>query len=500
MLKCIWLLFLLPLTVILNGQSKEDYNWQLGTKSNPVNNPSPLSLEISFNNSERTIRTFYRPLYMGHFNTSISDPDGNLLLYSNGCQINNGSHETIPGSENLNPGSVDQEWCGQSPGNYPVSEGGLFLPFSNDSTIVLLHQRLSVTGPPLVVYIDALFYTLLKKSGDIYSIVEKSVPIIEDSLSYGRLEAIPGDKDGYWWVIQGIQNSNKYFTIGWDSGKIDTTFIQIIGDVTIRKGEAAAQSAFSSDGKKYARYSPADDLFLFDFDRTSGILSNYQKLHVADSGSIGGLAFSPNSRFLYACSIQDLYQFDVSVKNIVDTKAHIGHYDGYVSPFPTTFYYMQLGPDCKIYMIPPNGVNIMHVINKPDSKGIDCDFKQHGYALPSYNTITIPNFPVFRAYPNSPCNPNISTFIAESGNLNSEFITYPNPTRDIINIQLDGTEKYSRVRVKVIDLTGDVLLDKEMEYSMDKGQLDISILQAGIYILQVKSNRDYLVGRILKID
>ena len=493
MLKCFWLLFLQALPIILASQSKADYQWQLGSTSK--------SLELSFNQGERMIRTFSRPMYMGYFNASISDSDGNLLLYSNGCQINNGNHVTIPGSENLNPGSVDQEWCGQSQGSfYPVSEGGLFLPFSNDSTIVLLHQRLSVTGPPLVAYIDALFYTLLKKSGDIYSIVEKSVPIIEDSLSYGRLEAIPGDKDGYWWVIQGIQNSNKYFTIGWDSGKIDTTFIQIIGDVTIRKGEAAAQSVFSSDGKKYARYAPADDLFLFDFDRTSGILSNYQKLHVADSGSIGGLAFSSNSRFLYACSIQDLYQFDVSVTNIEDTRTHIAHYDGFVSPFPTTFYYMQLGPDCKIYMIPPNGVDIMHVINKPDSKGLECDLKQHGFTLPSYNSITIPNFPVFRAFPDSPCDPTISTFLLEAGNIHPELIAYPNPTRDIINIQLDDNESYSKVQVKVIDLTGDILLEKEMEYSMDKAQLDISILQAGIYILQIKGNRDYLVGRILKID
>lgn len=499
MLKGIWILFILIQSSILTCQSREDYNWQLGTKSSSSSHTSPVSLELSFNNNERIIRTFYRPMYMGHFNASISDQDGNLLLYSNGCQINDGNHDTISGSSHLNPGSIDQEWCGQNPGSYPVAEGGLFLPFFEDSTIVLLHQRLSVTGPPLVIYVDALFYTLLKKSGDSYSIMEKSIPVIQDSLTYGRLEAIRGEKEGYWWVIQGIRNSNKYFTIGFDSGKIDTSFFQIIGDVTVKKGEGAAQSTFSPDGKSYARYAPADDLFLFDFNNSTGILSNYQKFHVADSGLIGGLAFSPNSRFLYACSIQDLYQFDISVNNIQDSRTHIGHYDGYVSTFPATFYYMQLGPDCKIYMIPPNGIDVIHVIHNPDQKGIDCNFEQHGFILPTYNTISIPNFPVVRTYPDSPCDPDIGTFIVESGDTISEFRTYPNPTTDIINLQLDDNLIYGKVQVKVMDLSGHILIDEEMEYSKSV-QLDLSIIKAGIYIIQIQDNKVFRYSKIVKTD
>jgi hypothetical protein len=363
-----------------------------------------------------------------------------------------------------------------------------------------LHQRLSVTGPPLFITADALFYTLLKKSGDSFSVVEKSMLIIKDTLTTGRLEAIPGDKVGYWWVIQGIRNSNEYYTMGWDSGKIDTAFIQIIGDSTVKQGETAAQSVFSPDGKKYARYAPADDLFLFDFDRITGKLSNYQKLHVADSGLIGGLAFAPNSQFLYANSIQDLYQFDVSVNNIQETRTHIGHYDGYVSPFPSTFYYMQLGPDCKIYMIPPNGIDVMHIIHSPDKKGVDCNFEQHGFVLPTYNTISIPNFPVFRTHPDSPCDPNISTFLSESGDFHAEFIAYPNPTRDIINIELNNTTTHGDVQVKIIDLSGEILMDKEMEYSINSVQLDLSGLKTGMYIIQVQNNKDFLIGRILKMD
>lgn len=438
-------------------------------------------------------------MYMGHFSASLSDVNGNLLLYSNGCLINNGKHESIEGSENLSPGSIDQEWCDQNALNYPIKEGGLFLPFYVDSLVIFLHQRLSVTGPPLTIYVDALFYTMLKKSGESYNIIEKSIPIIEDSLTYGRLEAIRGEKEDYWWVIQGIRNSNEYYTMGWKSGILDTAFIQVIGDSTVRKGEAAAQSVFSSDGKKYARYAPADDLFLFDFDISSGELSNYRKIHVADSGLIGGLAFSPNSRFLYACTVQDLYQFDVSMSDIQSTRTHIAHYDGFVSGLPATFYFMQLGPDCKIYMIPPNGIDIMHVINYPNNKGTACDFDQHGIILPSSNTITIPNFPVYRVFPEASCDPNINTFILETGDINSDFKIYPNPTKDVINIDLDDNSTFGTVQVKVIDLSGHMLIDKEVEYSKSV-QLDLSILKEGIYIIRIQDNIVIRYSKIVKMD
>lgn len=472
----------------------------MGSRSNPNSNPYPISLEISFNNGERVVDTFFRPLYMGSFNAAISDDDGKLLLYTNGCQIYDGNHQYIPESDHLSPGSVDLEYCGQSPGEYPIEEGGLFLPFFNDSIILLLHQRESITGPPLTIYTNALFYTSLRRNGLSYSIVEKTIPILQDSLSEGRLEGIKREKKDSWWVIQGKRNSNQYYTIGLDSAKVDTVFTQTIGDITVKKGEAAAQSVFSPDGKQYARYSPADDLYLFDFDRRSGVLSNYRKIHVADSGLIGGLAFSPNSRFLYACSIQDMYQFDTWGNNVEDSKIHIDHYDGYLNPFPTTFYHMQLGPDCKIYIISPNGNKSMHVINNPNERGIACNFVQHSLILPVSNTITQPNFPVFRVSSYFACDSSITSVVAEISSPPSFVNIYPNPTDDRINI-LFGEEwslEYE-CQVSIFDSFGNCISEAKIEIRNNNSSIDLSVIPFGLYIIRIQSGHNYFIGKVLKI-
>src|SRR5688572_9774073 len=105
---------------LANCQVQGDYNWQLGAKSSPISTPYPSSLEMSFDMGSLTIDTFYRPMQMGYFNASISDSEGELLLYSNGCKINDSNHDFILNSDNLNPGPVNDEWCGQNPGDYPI--------------------------------------------------------------------------------------------------------------------------------------------------------------------------------------------------------------------------------------------------------------------------------------------------------------------------------------------------------------------------------------------
>jgi hypothetical protein len=60
---------------------------------------------------------------------------------------------------------------------------------------------------------------------------------------------------------------------------------------------------------------------------------------------------------------------------------------------------MQLGPDGKIYAACASGVKSFHVIHNPDEKGLNCDYQQHGVALPTYNAFSIPSFPNFRLGP-----------------------------------------------------------------------------------------------------
>ena len=113
-----------------NCQIKGDYNWQLGFGSNILSDPLATSIEFQFDSSHLEIDTFFRTMTMGDLNTSFSDDNGNLMLYTNGCQIRDGNHQYIENTNNLSPGDVNNEWCLQEKIGYPVFDGGLFLPIT----------------------------------------------------------------------------------------------------------------------------------------------------------------------------------------------------------------------------------------------------------------------------------------------------------------------------------------------------------------------------------
>jgi len=481
------------------AQIRGDYNWQLGSYSDISTHDNPNSLEIIFKDGVRTINSFYRPVNMGYFNASICNNEGDLLLYTNGCQIYDKFNNYIEGAYNLSPGILNDEWCGGIAAGYPIFQGGLFLSFFNDSVIILLHQRIIVLSNPLRIVSDSLFYTSVILNNGHYKVKDKTVPIVGGDLTEGNVEAIRAKKPGAWWVIQGEKNSNRYFSILIDSARVDTFFTQAIGDTTYR-GSSAGQAAFSPDGTMYARYNPLDSLSLFSFDRVTGQLSDFRKYHVADSGNIGGLAFSPNSRFLYACSTYDMYQFDLLADDIQASKVFLGHYDGFLAPFPTTFYHMELGPDCKIYVIPKSGATIMHVINSPDEKGLASNFEQHGIQLPVGNSITLPNFPNFRIDFAPPCDPTISTALKLFSLSYAPVDVSPNPAGNNIQIQFgEEWKSTAEVQMFVFDIAGRLISQKVLKNEeLHNYLLDISSLSTGVYIIYFHSANRFYSGKITK--
>lgn len=490
--------FIVSLIVPGNGicQHREDYIWQLGKSSDANIDDFPQSIQVNFNNSQLTSDTFYRPFYMGYFNTSISNGIGELLLYTNGCQVMSANHENIPGSNPLNPGIVDLEWCVGAKLGYPVFEGGLFLSFSNDSCILLLHQRLIIESHPTGLSVDTLFYSEFIKSNDEYVLSKKSVPICGGKLLQGNLEAFKSEDGHGWWVIQQVEDSNIYVTIKVDSCKIDTVFTQEIG--TKISATDIAQSVFSPNGLKYARFGSKNQLFLFDFNRTNGHLSNFQEIHISDEGQYAGIAFSPNNRFLYVCNSTDVFQLDLFSENIENSKILLGQYDGFLDPFPTRFNLMQLGPDCRIYIGSTNGVKSMHLIKEPDLLGLESEFEQHAFHFPVNNSITIPNFPNFRYDTTFPCDPNITNFLSQYYNPMSEAVIFPIPTHDDINIQL--SEEWMNEKVisfEVSNISGQLIFSNYLTKSMDPQKFSLPYLLPGVYFIFIKSTTKWYSKRIV---
>jgi len=125
--------------------------------------------------------------------------------------------------------------------------------------------------------------------------------------------------------------------------------------------DGLGQAVYSNDGKYYCSLTSKiiglTDLYIFNFDRTTGLLSNQLSEILLDTCFTPGVAISPNNRFLYLSLLDNIYQYDLQASDVLASKTLVATYDGYTSPktisgfeFWCTFGPLALGPDGRIYI------------------------------------------------------------------------------------------------------------------------------------------------------
>ncbi|MCB0581206.1 MAG: hypothetical protein KDD10_18085 [Phaeodactylibacter sp.] len=85
--KNIGMLFLLILPLLACGQ-KHDYVWMFGYNSNVTSNyPGVEGVILNYNETPFSVDYIQTVTNIGVSNATIADTFGNLLFYTNGCQI-----------------------------------------------------------------------------------------------------------------------------------------------------------------------------------------------------------------------------------------------------------------------------------------------------------------------------------------------------------------------------------------------------------------------------
>ncbi|MCO6487973.1 MAG: T9SS type A sorting domain-containing protein, partial [Phaeodactylibacter sp.] len=230
-------------------------------------------------------------------------------------------------------------------------------------------------------------------------------------------------------------------------------------------------------------------LFIFDFNRLTGLLSEFRYIDIDDGAFIGGVAVSPSSRYLYVCSEKFLYQFDLYDENIASSQITIGEYDGYLSPFPTNFYNAQLAPDCKIYINSFASVDVLHVIHNPDEPGLGCNFEQHAIQLPFNHRRSLPHFPNYRLGPlvegedpPPPCEPVVST--KEALLTRPKAYVFPNPAPGYFKVVFEQAPRRPG-RAVLYNGLGQVVLEEALETGSREFRIELSGVAAGLYFYGV---------------
>ncbi len=409
---------------------KEDHVWLFGFEYGSVQGLENWgSTNFDFNyDPVRIYEDPNREWDIDGANTSICDKDGNLLAYSNGQVLIHASNVAIAdtinyGSDIPNPDKGCIEWENTNYGDENMAlPGGLLgalnvtiIPVGNEFYVLYNTYDYCEQTTYKLAYTKFII-DLLHPQG---KVLEKDVEILRDSLIFA-ITPIRHGNGRDWWLVTFSTTFEWMYTFLVDEHGINFKSKYSTG---LKKNiDSGGQITISPDGHFLAFYT-ASTLFsptgggfnIADFDRCDGSISNLRSKTLSQPRLGFGTAFSSDSRYLYVCNGEQIFQYDMTATNTLQSEKKVAEYDGfeYFFPefpnlfgYPVNFCLMKLGPDGRIYIFPSSAATrMLSVIEHPTATGIACDVRQHSISMPTTFARTVPSMPEYRLGPldGSPC-------------------------------------------------------------------------------------------------
>jgi hypothetical protein len=422
---------------------------------------------------------------------TISTPDGNLMFYA-GTNSYIFSYYEIVVFNKFN--KVIANGTGVY-GHSSSSQGCLLLPSPGDTNKIYLitHKNETGSSPNLQLY-----YSIIDKSAnsDSGAVILKNILLPGISNMSEHLQAVRHGNGIDWWVISHKGNGNQFYIYKIDSSGIQNPIILGIGSY-FPFVSSVGQLKVSPNGEKLILVSGLGFIDLFDFDRCTGILSNWVPLGYSSPFDINhyyGTSFSSNSQILFVSKVDSgLYQYNLQAANITasrqliwlkpDTAGQIGQH--------------LLGPDGKIYIanckpgnMSPGIFNVenmnLSVINSPDSLGLACDFQPYSFYLGGRRSFYgLPNIPDYSLLA---VEGGCVVSVEEVGISKNDFVLFPNPANDELNIAVKSS--HEKISVKVFNILGEEVLSSAFTNQIN---IDISSFTAGIYLVKLCNEKNEFV-------
>ena len=484
-----YIIALLFITNISNiNAQKEDFTWLFGTWSDlsPIDTTTDYGvISVDFSKTIPINKKEWANIRLDFNRSSICDKDGNLLLFYNGVNIYNKKFNAVKNSDSLN--YVAPINFLDAPQEY-VPQGGLLLPYpDHPNQYFLLHIQVEwlVKGDSIWdIRGERLYYSIvdMDKENGLGEVIERKKLLLTDSLEYGKLTACRHANGKDWWIIAQENSTPRYHKILLSSDGIKVTDTQEIGT---DNASSLGQVVFSPNGKYYINFDADVNqkryCSIFDFDRCTGKLSNAKNLihPIKTFIPAGGIAISPNSRFLYCILYESIYQYDLWATDLEKSRIKVAEYDDFLDDnnLPTRFFMGQLAPNGKIYISSTSGTTYLTVINKPDLLGDSCQIEQHSYKLLTHNAFGLPNLPNFRlGKAAQPCTVGVEDEVEKES-----IKIYPNPVTDILTIET--TETLDNQTITILDMLGKTILSQQLSFG--KNNINMGDIPSGTYILKV---------------
>jgi hypothetical protein len=452
-MKAIIIIFLFAVSNALLAQPNRDYKrdrvWLFGYTVSQAN-PDFGNTIVDFNQNPPSVTSIGQQMNLDMQNAIMSDTLGQLIFYTNGQEVYNKNHQRmLNGIINLNDVWNLYFQNGQTQG-LGLCQSALALPMPNYTNLYKLFyvqvnrlENIYIANKLLTATID------MNTNNHIGSVITKDVPIWQNDTLNGSTQTACRHANGRdWWILihrYGLDTTYRFL--------LDPTGVHLKGKQHLQAHapvDSCGESwyaCFSPDGSKYAIYNALNiGVYLYNFDRCTGELSNRK---ILKSGQYnGGVAFSPNSRYLYYTDNYVVIQYDTDAPNINATRDTVGVRDTTVLSmgFYENYYgFPQLAPDGKIYMNMIGGSTYLHSINQPDIGGDACDTRMGTILLPHWTFRTMPNFPNFRlgALRGSPCDTlgieeGVTVGVASPPPKEDFLRVYPNPAGSVLYIAAEN--------------------------------------------------------------
>ncbi len=477
------LLYLLFLNVYsAAAQSKHGHQWLFENFNT-----------IDFRNDSTIVgQIFPYPRYNTNasFSSNICDKNGNMIMQTGGCYVLNKAFLLMK-SGFINTSKTESlGYClsNETDGYFPIQQNNIFINYPNDSTKFILFNIELDTLPSFTIPLSKyLFYHVIDMTKDNGQgeVVEKLKIAIRDTLSRGNLSAIKHSNNRDWWIIMPKINSDCIFVVPITSNGVGTPQKQCTGFIWKKRIDLGGQVAVAADGTKYARVDDRDTIAVYDFNPSTGQFSDPIRLsHPDNSAYLQGVCFSQNNRFVYVTYRLKVFQYDLQATDIQASMALVGDVSG-ITPNPDIgpLYVSKLAPDGKIYIASPLSHRFLSVINRPNCKGILCDFRPYAIALRFYNYGALPNNPFFEI---PPANYNCDSLSTQTSEIVEHITISPNPAQ----LKITVSSTYIFETFNVVDLTGKNLRSGVLS-SNEHTDIDVSELPNGIYFLQLINQKNH---------
>lgn len=427
------------------------------------------------------------PFHVEATTATLSDANGNLRAFSNGCAVYRGDLSPMPGGELLNPGDVHTMSCPTA--GYIAEQGAFFIDKpGSPGKFLLIHAGFEHLTDNFL-HVARIGYSEVDFSEDSAGVVVQSDVLI----TQGDLEPATATRHGNgrdWWLLVPVRHSAELQIYLISSSGIEYMGSQWLSDYANKTESkwAILGHCFSPDGQYWARYNTNTGLYVYHFDRCSGELSDLSRVPFPKNDEFGGggVLFSMNSRFVYFTHQRLLYRVDTEqTPTKLDTIYIITGGTG------GTFHRMFAGPEGNILISPMARATHWHVIENTDEENPgQVVLKLREKILPCYSVRSVPHVINLSlgSLGGSSCD-SISVALEEPSVRKDgfSFHIFPNPATDRARMELLMPKGCDfPLQVKMISTEGTVVYRGELPPWAYVHELPVGSCPPGMYVVKLE--------------